>query len=64
MLGNVCTPLVKGGSDLMDFASVRMITDDLEPMVQFCGQVTGTPAARIAIAVGLAPRYRRQLPGP
>jgi len=48
----------------MDFASVRMITDDLEPMVQFCGQVTGTPAARIAIAVGLAPRYRRQLPGP
>jgi pimeloyl-ACP methyl ester carboxylesterase len=30
----------------MDFASIRMITDDLEPMVQFCEQVTDTPAAR------------------
>jgi predicted enzyme related to lactoylglutathione lyase len=32
----------------MDFASIRMITDDLEPMVQFYEQVTGTPAARLA----------------
>jgi hypothetical protein len=52
----------------MDVASIRMITDDLEPKVHY-EQVTGPrqpggPAARIAIAVGLAPRYRRQLPGP
>jgi hypothetical protein len=29
----------------MDFASIRMITDDLEPVVQSCEQVTGTPVA-------------------
>ena len=28
----------------MDFASIRMITDDLEPVVQFYQQVTGVPA--------------------
>lgn len=28
----------------MDFASVRMITDDLEPLVQFYEQVTGVSA--------------------
>ena len=32
----------------MDFASIRMITDDLEPVVQFYEQVTGVPAARPA----------------
>jgi hypothetical protein len=32
----------------MDFASIRMITDDLEPVVQFYEQVTGTPVARPA----------------
>ena len=32
----------------MDFASIRMITDDLEPMVQFYEQVTGIPAVRPA----------------
>jgi catechol 2,3-dioxygenase-like lactoylglutathione lyase family enzyme len=28
----------------MDFASIRMITGDLEPVVQFYEQVTGVPA--------------------
>ena len=28
----------------MDFASIRMITDDLEPVVRFYEQVTGMPA--------------------
>jgi predicted enzyme related to lactoylglutathione lyase len=28
----------------MDFASIRMITDDLEPVVKFYEQVTGVPA--------------------
>ncbi len=28
----------------MDFASIRMITDDLGPLVQFYEQVTGLPA--------------------
>jgi catechol 2,3-dioxygenase-like lactoylglutathione lyase family enzyme len=32
----------------MDFASIRMITDDLEPLVQFYEQVTGIPAVRPA----------------
>lgn len=32
----------------MDFASIRMITDDLEPAVQFYERVTGIPAARPA----------------
>jgi predicted enzyme related to lactoylglutathione lyase len=32
----------------MDFASIRMITDDLEPMVRFYEQVTGVPAVRPA----------------
>lgn len=32
----------------MDFASIRMITDDLEPAVQFYERVTGVPAARPA----------------
>jgi len=32
----------------MDFASIRMITDDLEPVVQFYEQLTGVPAARLA----------------
>jgi catechol 2,3-dioxygenase-like lactoylglutathione lyase family enzyme len=32
----------------VDFASIRMITDDLEPMVQFYEQVTGIPAVRPA----------------
>jgi catechol 2,3-dioxygenase-like lactoylglutathione lyase family enzyme len=32
----------------MDFASIRMITDDLEPVVQFYEQVTGTRVARPA----------------
>ncbi|MFZ0186562.1 MAG: VOC family protein [Streptosporangiaceae bacterium] len=32
----------------MDFASIRMITDDLEPVVQFYEQLTGVPAARPA----------------
>ena len=32
----------------MDFASIRLITDDLEPVVQFYEQVTGIPAARPA----------------
>jgi hypothetical protein len=32
----------------MDFASIRMITGDLEPMVQFYEQVTWTPVARPA----------------
>jgi predicted enzyme related to lactoylglutathione lyase len=36
------------GSDPMDFASIRMITDDLEPVVQFYEQVTGVPAVRPA----------------
>jgi catechol 2,3-dioxygenase-like lactoylglutathione lyase family enzyme len=36
------------GSDPMDFASIRMITDDLEPLVRFYEQVTGMHAARLA----------------
>ena len=32
----------------MDFASIRMITDDLEPLVQFYEQVTGASAVRPA----------------
>jgi predicted enzyme related to lactoylglutathione lyase len=32
----------------MDFASIRMITGDLEPVVRFYEQVTGVPAARPA----------------
>jgi predicted enzyme related to lactoylglutathione lyase len=32
----------------MDFASIRMITDDLEPVVQFYEQVTEVQAARPA----------------
>ena len=32
----------------MDFASIRMITDDLEPVVRFYEQVTGVPAVRPA----------------
>jgi catechol 2,3-dioxygenase-like lactoylglutathione lyase family enzyme len=32
----------------MDFASIRMITDDLEAVVQFYEQVTGVPAIRPA----------------
>jgi len=32
----------------MDFASIRMITDDLEPMVQFYGRLTEAPAVRPA----------------
>ncbi len=32
----------------MDFASIRMITGDLEPVVQFYEQVTGIPAVRPA----------------
>ena len=32
----------------MDLASIRMITDDLEPVVQFYEQLTGAPAARPA----------------
>ena len=32
----------------MDFASIRMITDDLEPVVRFYEQVTGMQAARLA----------------
>ena len=32
----------------MDFASIRMITDDLEPAVRFYEQVTGVPAVRLA----------------
>src|SRR5580693_1758825 len=36
------------GSDPMDFASIRMITDDLEPLVRFYEQVTGMQAARLA----------------
>jgi predicted enzyme related to lactoylglutathione lyase len=32
----------------MDFASIRMITGDLEPVVQFYEQVTGVPAVRPA----------------
>ena len=32
----------------MDFASIRIITGDLEPVVQFYEQVTGVPAARPA----------------
>ena len=28
----------------MDFASIRMISDDLEPVVRFYEQVTGVPA--------------------
>ncbi len=30
----------------MDFASIRIITDDLEQIVQFYEQVTGVPAVR------------------
>ena len=30
----------------MDFASIRVITDDLEQIVQFYEQVTGVPAVR------------------
>ena len=30
----------------MDFASIRIITDDLEPLVRFYEQVTGIPATR------------------
>ena len=30
----------------MDFASIRMITGDLEPVVRFYEQVTGIPAVR------------------
>jgi catechol 2,3-dioxygenase-like lactoylglutathione lyase family enzyme len=36
------------GSDPMDFASIRMITDDLEPVVRFYEQLTGVPAVRPA----------------
>jgi predicted enzyme related to lactoylglutathione lyase len=32
----------------MDFASIRMITDDLEPVVQFYEQITGASAVRPA----------------
>jgi predicted enzyme related to lactoylglutathione lyase len=32
------------GERPMDFASIRMITDDLEPVVKFYEQVTGVPA--------------------
>jgi predicted enzyme related to lactoylglutathione lyase len=32
----------------MDFASVRMITDDLEPVVQFYEEITGVTADRPA----------------
>jgi predicted enzyme related to lactoylglutathione lyase len=32
----------------MDFTSIRMITDQLEPVVQFYEQVTGVPAVRPA----------------
>lgn len=32
----------------MDFASIRIISGDLEPVVQFYEQVTGVPAARPA----------------
>jgi predicted enzyme related to lactoylglutathione lyase len=32
----------------MDLASIRLITDDLEPVVQFYEQVTGIPAVRLA----------------
>jgi catechol 2,3-dioxygenase-like lactoylglutathione lyase family enzyme len=32
----------------MEFASIRMITDDLERLVQFYEQVTGVPAVRLA----------------
>jgi catechol 2,3-dioxygenase-like lactoylglutathione lyase family enzyme len=32
----------------MDFASIRMITGDLEPVVRFYEQVTGIPAVRPA----------------
>jgi catechol 2,3-dioxygenase-like lactoylglutathione lyase family enzyme len=32
----------------MDFASIRMITDDLEPVVQFYEQLTGVQAVRPA----------------
>jgi predicted enzyme related to lactoylglutathione lyase len=35
-------------SNLMDFTSVRVITNDLESMVQFYEQVTGVSAARPA----------------
>jgi predicted enzyme related to lactoylglutathione lyase len=31
----------------MDFASIRIITADLEPLVQFYEQVTGIPATRL-----------------
>jgi predicted enzyme related to lactoylglutathione lyase len=32
----------------MDFASIRIITDDLDHLVDFYEQVTGVPAARPA----------------
>jgi predicted enzyme related to lactoylglutathione lyase len=32
----------------MDFASIRMISDDLEPVVHFYEQVTGVPAVWLA----------------
>ena len=32
----------------MDFASIRMISDDLEPVVSFYEQVTGVPAVWLA----------------
>jgi catechol 2,3-dioxygenase-like lactoylglutathione lyase family enzyme len=31
----------------MDFASIRIITADLEPLVRFYEQVTGIPATRL-----------------
>src|SRR5579862_7102196 len=34
--------------DTMDFASIRMISDDLESVVNFYEQVTGVPAIRPA----------------
>jgi predicted enzyme related to lactoylglutathione lyase len=39
---------VQGRNDAMDFASVRLITDDLDPMVEFYEEVTGVTADRPA----------------